>query len=75
MQREGPYASFDCRSPALPIMYNNSVFNPTGANITECGKPLVEWQQEGHDQGTTVAPWPADDQILSWAKIALDMPN
>eukprot|EP00658_Telonema_sp_P-2_P045883 TRINITY_DN33930_c0_g1_i1.p1 TRINITY_DN33930_c0_g1~~TRINITY_DN33930_c0_g1_i1.p1 ORF type:complete len:115 (+),score=26.91 TRINITY_DN33930_c0_g1_i1:168-512(+) len=75
MQRPGSYASFDCQSPALPKMYNNSVFNPTGANFSECGKTLAEWQRLNHDQGTTVAPWPADEQVLLWAQAALHMPS
>jgi hypothetical protein len=46
MQQDGAYTNGACSGDAMPLVYNNSVFSPTGA-ITECGMPLAEWQAKG----------------------------
>lgn len=44
--------------------------------VTECNVPLSKWQSEGHDPGTTAAPYPPDidDIILSLGKEKLALP-
>ncbi len=46
LQQDGAYTSGACTGDAMPLVYNNSVFSPTG-NISECGMPLAEWQAKG----------------------------
>jgi hypothetical protein len=68
---DGDYALPVC-APTVPssILYNNSVYSPTG-NISECGVSLATWQAQGHDVGTTAAPYPAAQDVIAWAKAAL----
>lgn len=70
-----PYASFDCSGNtsgrSLPIMGNNSVFNPDGSSFSICGMPFDKWQASGNDVGTTIQPWPNADVIISWARDTL----
>ena len=61
---------FHCGGDAQVVIHDNEYFTQTG-NITECGKPLQEWQAAGNDKGSSVAKWPADDVIIGWAKAKL----
>merc|ERR1712232_607439 len=69
MQNAGPYLKVGCSSTKpMTIAHNNSVYDPNGTPIAECGMSLEQWQAEGHDLGTTVASTPSDDVILSWGR-------
>lgn len=65
------YAGFDCNSPSLPVMFNNTVMTPNGGPLSQCGMDLKAWQALGHDKGTTVAAWPDNwdgEEVLDWAR-------
>ena len=32
---------------------------------------LTDWQAQGGDKGSVVAPFPTDDEIVDWAKAKL----
>lgn len=50
------YANVICDPPAsMTVIGSNEVYTPTG-NVSQCGVPLAQWQAQGHDVGTTVAP-------------------
>jgi hypothetical protein len=57
---------------AMTIVYNNSVYTPSGS-VTECGMSLAAWQAKGGDPGTTAAVTPDDDTILGLMRQALGM--
>jgi hypothetical protein len=38
-----------------------------------CGKPFVDWQQSGFDNGTTLAAWPPSPQIIAWDRALLGL--
>ena len=46
-----------------PIIYNNTIFSPTG-NVTVCGYPLAVWQKMGHETGSSAHPFPNDNDLL-----------
>jgi hypothetical protein len=71
--QDGTYGSGACSDPGMTIVYNNSIFSPTG-NITECGYPLAQWQKMGNDPGTTATDYPTDADLLAWARAALGLP-
>ena len=65
------YAGFDCNSPSLPVMFNNTVMTPKGGPMSQCGKDFKAWQSLGHDEGTTVQAWPEKwdgAEVLAWAR-------
>ena len=57
-------------------VHSNRVFSSTG-NVTVCEPPdeipLQDWLAQGHDKGTTIAAWPADDTLIAWGKAMLGM--
>ena len=57
----------DCDVVAGWTVHDNQVFSKTG-RLKVCGKNFSEWQAEGHDKGTTVAPWPTDDYVVAMGK-------
>ena len=76
-ERDGDYGSGSCTdspSAAKTVVYNNTIYTPTGA-VTECGMSLAAWQARGNDPGTTAHPYPSDDVILSAARAALGLPQ
>jgi len=68
------YASFQngVGGPALPVMHDNRVFTQSG-KASESGKPVEEWQKQGHDLGTVVATLPSDDDIVAMGRAVLGM--
>lgn len=42
----------------------NAVFNSDG-DMDVCGTKLSKWTSEGHDDGTTIAKWPAHDDLIA----------
>ncbi len=71
------YAGYDCKctnSSVCPVLHDNSIFTPDGKMGTICGETLPQRQAKGVDLGTTVKPWPSDDDIISWARELLDLP-
>ena len=61
------YANFQVPTDALPIMHDNRVYTLDG-RATENGKDVSEWQAQGHDLGTVVAPMLADEVIVQMAR-------
>lgn len=59
-------------SQGLTIVYNNTVFSPTG-RLTECGFPLRVWQKSGHDHDTLGLAYPSDEVILTIARSMLGL--
>ena len=51
---------------------NNQYFTPDGKG-QECGMDLSAWQAKGFDKGSTVAPYPSDDAILTRVKSQLGL--
>ena len=52
------------------VLSHNKYYTAT-ANISECGKPLQEWQATGGDPGSSVAGLPTDATVIGWAKALL----
>ena len=74
MRQQGPYAKIGCSGGTLPSMYGNSVGVPDPTKpIAECGMDLAQWQALGHDNGTTVGPWPAAADLIATARRLLAM--
>jgi len=61
------FGSLVCSGDGTTVVHNNNYFTPDG-KMTECKMPLAKWQAQGHDQNSTVATHPTDDQIIQWAK-------
>jgi len=55
------------------VVHDNTIYTPTG-RVTECGKPLADWQATGGDPGTVAKTWPADADLIALARAALGMP-
>jgi hypothetical protein len=73
MGQDGNYGSGQtCSGPAATVVYNNTVYSPTGA-VKECGMTLAQWQAQGGDPGTTAAPYPDDSVILGIARNILGL--
>lgn len=62
--------SFTCKGDGHTILAHNAYYTASGS-VKECGMPLVDWQAQGGDVGSTVGPYPTDDEIISWAKAKL----
>lgn len=56
-----------------PTVGGNTIWVPQGVTIEECGQSLAQYQANGGDIGTTVAPWPADSDVLDVVKQVLGM--
>lgn len=76
----GSYQSDCFTNPTQPPMgrgwavHDNRVFSANGqALVCNSTVPLKEWVANGHDQGSTVAKWPADEVLISWATALLNM--
>jgi len=59
--------SFACTPPGKTVVFGNAYFTPSG-NVSECKMPLRQWQAQGEDVGSSVAPIPSDNTIIGWAK-------
>lgn len=61
--------------PSHPtLQHDNTIWTPPGAKgVTECGKPLAQWQAQGGDPGTTVATWPDDSVVIAQARQLLGL--
>lgn len=46
---------------------------PPPVAVTECGKPLADWQAQGEDLGTTAAPYPPASFLIDQAKLVLGL--
>jgi hypothetical protein len=60
----------------VTVVYNNTYYTP-GANVTECGYPLAQWQAlspSTNDPGSTVAALPDPDVFLAAAREFVGMP-
>ena len=74
------YATFDENAfgtNVFPIMHDNQVFTTTG-EATEVGSghqqlKVNQWQEHGHDLGTTVGKVPSNQDIVEMARDALGM--
>ena len=53
-------------------MHDNRVYTVDG-RARENGKDVREWQAQGHDLGTVVAPMPADEAIVQMARDLLQI--
>ena len=64
-----------CSGGALSDMHDNLVSYPGAATVglTECGKPLAEWQQLGNDPGTKAVPTPSPAEMIAAARLLLSM--
>jgi hypothetical protein len=62
--------SMTCTGEGTTILGNNTYFTSDGT-VTECGKPLSDWQATGKDKGSTVEKYPSDDSIIAMAKTML----
>jgi len=79
-----PYISHSGCNPASPnpstlsITYNNRIYNQNAAASVLCNDTEFmenDWQELGFDKGSKAYPLPTDSQIISWAKLLLQMPN
>ena len=64
---DGNYGSAggDCGGDGSPpIIFNNSIYSPTGA-VTVCNIPLKEWQKQGHEVNSTASVYPEDNDLLA----------
>ena len=65
LQKDGDYGHAACTDgPEKLVIHDNRIYSPTG-KVTECGKPLAEYQKGGNDPGTTAAAYPSDDVLIS----------
>eukprot|EP00425_Heterocapsa_triquetra_P004269 CAMPEP_0195159552 /NCGR_PEP_ID=MMETSP0448-20130528/186222_1 /TAXON_ID=66468 /ORGANISM="Heterocapsa triquestra, Strain CCMP 448" /LENGTH=653 /DNA_ID=CAMNT_0040198351 /DNA_START=30 /DNA_END=1987 /DNA_ORIENTATION=+ len=55
-------------------MHGNRYFTKTGS-IKVCGKDLADAQKDGMELGSTVATYPSDEAILTWARDLLSLPG
>ncbi|XP_065183777.1 uncharacterized protein LOC135814571 [Sycon ciliatum] len=72
LKQDGDYGRGTCSGPGKTVVHDNKIYTPTG-KVTECGKPLAEWQKEGNDKGTTAAPYPPDETLVSAISELLDI--
>eukprot|EP00117_Sycon_ciliatum_P002580 scpid36471/ scgid7744/ len=72
LKQDGDYGHGTCSGPGKTVVHDNKIYTPTG-KVTECGKPLAEWQKEGNDKGTTAAPYPPDETLVSAISELLDI--
>jgi hypothetical protein len=70
LNSDGDYGFGACSGDAMPLVYGNAVYSPTGA-ITECGMSLAAWQKLGNDPNTTAGVTPDDDTIVAWGRAVL----
>jgi hypothetical protein len=58
----------------LTVVFNNSIFTQAGW-VLECGLNLSDWQAQdpSHDPGTTVGPFPPDDDLIAASRIVLGL--
>eukprot|EP00729_Bicosta_minor_P016444 gene16444-2166_t len=63
---EGPYTS-DCFLSSSWNVSSNKVYTVDG-DLQVCGKAWDEWVKTSKDNKTTVAKWPADSELIQWAK-------
>eukprot|EP01065_Artemidia_motanka_P030302 TRINITY_DN3630_c3_g1_i1.p1 TRINITY_DN3630_c3_g1~~TRINITY_DN3630_c3_g1_i1.p1 ORF type:complete len:967 (+),score=267.54 TRINITY_DN3630_c3_g1_i1:85-2901(+) len=69
-----PYPS-DCFQPGKEAGWrvgNNSVYSASG-DENVCGTTLSKWVAQGHDKGTTIAPWPPVAEVVGWGRALLDL--
>jgi hypothetical protein len=71
---DGNYANGACSGDGKTVVFNNTVYTPTG-KVTECGTSLAQWQAQGNDPLTTNHSYAelTDDMLLGWAKTVLNM--
>merc|ERR1719461_1498421 len=62
--------SLTCTGTGVTQVHNNQYYTSSGA-MTECGKDLAQWQSAGHDQGSTVAKVPTDDDLIARGRAKL----
>ena len=81
MTDSSAYAGYDCnckgawdRNGTCPEMHDNHIFTPDGKMADVCKTPLPARQASGIDIGTSVSTWPADEQVIAWARELLDLP-
>ena len=56
----------------LVKVHDNQVFSQDG-KLQVCGMDFDKYQAEGHDKGTTLAPWPSNDAVVTMGKKVLGM--
>lgn len=58
----------------LTVVYNNTIYTQAGW-VLECGLNLTDWQAEdaSHDPGSTVGPFPPDDELIAAARTVLGL--
>ena len=67
----GGYASTCSLAPGM-IVHSNAVYNQPGA-MEVCGTTLTRWVAEGHDDGTSIAKWPSDADVVAWGRRLLGL--
>ena len=60
------------QGPNATIVFNNTVWTPTGA-VTECGTTLAQYQSKGGDPMTTASAYPQDSLVLSIARTLMGL--
>jgi hypothetical protein len=70
LNADGDYTKPVCSGVGTTVIYNNTVYSPTGA-ITECGTTLAQWQAQGNDLGTVATTYPSVDEIIASARAKL----
>jgi len=63
----------DCNVDKSFHVSHNRVFSSSG-NVKVCNMDWKDWTNSGktRDVGTTIEKWPADDELIAWAKALLD---
>jgi hypothetical protein len=51
-------------------VHDNKVFSKDGTHDV-CGTTLPKWVAAGHDNGTTIGKWPANDALIAMGKALL----
>jgi len=72
MTSDGDYGNPTCSGDGKTVLHDNKIYSPTG-KVTECKMSLADWQAKGNDPGTTAAPFPQDDDLISAMKITLNI--
>ena len=62
----------DCGVTAGWEVHDNEVFSQSG-DLQVCGEDFAKYVAEGHDKGSSVAKWPADDALVAMGKKVLGM--
>merc|ERR1719277_2881591 len=57
------FGSDTCSGSGATQVHDNEYFTTSG-QITECGKDFKQWQDAGHDKGSSVAKTPSDDDVI-----------